>query len=122
MAKLFTEKDYNIIKKLLSSNLSRKEVISITGWKDTTVRNTEMADTWQDYCREKKERYTRNKTPKIKPELVDIPQSNDDKFVRAIVDLTQAINRLSDNLMQETLVQQTPLEKEGKLDRLFGRK
>ena len=119
MAKKFIEKDYNIIKKLLDNKLSKKEVIDVTGWKDTTVRNVEMADTWQDYCTEKVERYKRTKTKPTKPVIEDITEqpANDEKFIVAIAELTHAIHCLVDVLKVDT-----PIQKEVKEYKLFGRK
>jgi len=117
MAKKFVEKDYNIIKKLLDNRLSKKEVMDITGWKDTTVRNVEMADTWQNYCAEKKERYKRNKQSKKVIEDITPKQNNDDKVIRTVQNVADAINRLADILENDT-----PITKEAREFKLFGKR
>lgn len=115
--KNITEREYRKIKLFIEAELTNSQIAKLTGRSASTVARIRKSETLEEFRRAQREdRYSYSGHPTSGLATPVEPQTNDTKFIGAMVALTQAIDRLTDLLDTDT-----PLEKEGKIDRLFRR-
>lgn len=117
--KLFTEQEFNIIKKLLNSGLNFKEASTITGRSTSLIGYVNQSEDFAGYKNiDKNRRLTQPKVvakteAKVEPKDFNI---NERIVVSTIQSVADAINRLADILEQDT-----PIQKAAKEYKLFRR-
>jgi hypothetical protein len=118
--KLFTEQEFNIIKKLLNSGLNFKEASSITGRSTSLIGYVNQSEDFAGYKDiDKNRRLSQPKVVAKTEAKIEEPKDfniNERIVVSTIQSVADAINRLADILEQDT-----PIQKAAKEYKLFRR-
>lgn len=127
----FTKNEWEVIKTLAKAGLSNRQMMNITNRSEFTVQQAKKAETWEQYEANRADRTAklRAKDPRIKANREAVQTSvqqdvqpterpsNDFKFHTSMLVLADAVNRLADILETDT-----PIQKEAKEYKLFGRR